>query len=133
MKKILIVEDDSLYLKELKTVFNHEEFDIIEANNGQKGLKMALLLRPDLILLDILLPKMNGMTVLKRLRAYNGWGKKVPVIIITVLRADNDKLNKDIATTEPAYYLVKTCCPLEDVAAKVKEVLNKSSTFTAGY
>ena len=124
MKKILIVEDDSLYLKELKAIFNHEEIDVISANNGQKGLKMALLLRPDLILLDMLLPKMHGMTVLKRLRAYNGWGKKVPVIIITVLKGDDDKLNKDIAATEPAYYLVKTCCALEDVAAKAREVLN---------
>ena len=68
-KKILIVEDEGLLLEILETKFKKECFEVITARDGQAGLELALSQHPDLILLDIIMPKMDGMTMLKHLRA----------------------------------------------------------------
>lgn len=121
-KKILIVEDESLLLDALTDKFAREGFEVLQAHNGQECLSIALEKHPDIILLDIVMPKMDGMTALKKLRAHDAWGRTVPVVLLTNLNID-DKLNQDIVETEPAYYLVKSDWEIGQVAEKVKERL----------
>lgn len=125
-KTILIVEDEALQLKSLTDQFTDEGFRVLKARNGEEGLAAALRERPDIILLDILMPIMDGMTMLKNLREKNSWGKAVPVIMLTNLDADDEKIMKDIVSTEPVYYLVKSRWSLSEIAEKVRERLTET-------
>lgn len=119
-KTILIVEDDIPMLEALNDKFTKEGFDILEAKNGIEGLNMSFDKHPDLILLDIIMPKMDGMTMLKKLRE-NEWGKAVPVILLTNL-SSSEKATE--AMVKGVYdYLVKADWTLEEVVDKVKEHL----------
>jgi len=119
-KKILIIEDEETVLRVLVTKFTHEGFKVFEAKDGEEGLAKALEEKPALILLDIIMPKMDGMTFLKRLRKDN-WGKNVPVIILTNL---SDDRNIAEAMEGGVYdFLVKSSWEAEDVVRRVKERL----------
>ncbi len=121
LAKVLIVEDEPPMLMALSEKFRKENFDVLEAKNGEEALKSALKNHPDLILLDLIMPKMDGMTVMKKLRE-DEWGKKAPIIIITNLNMD-DKIVKSVSKDEPAFYLMKAEMRMEDIVAKAKEVL----------
>lgn len=122
-KKILIVEDEPDMLNNLIDKFTREGFAALGAKDGEEGFASALNYAPDLILLDIVLPKMDGMTMLHKLREQNDWGKKVPVILLTNLNAD-DQIMMGVAKDEPAFYLIKTEWTLDDVVKKVRQSLN---------
>lgn len=119
-KSILIVEDEADLRQALKTVFSYEDFTVYTAQDGEEGLNTALEKKPDIILLDVLMPKKDGVTVLKELRA-DSWGKNVKVIILTAL----DDLEKvaEIITAGGDDYIVKTNITLSAIAQKVKEKL----------
>jgi len=119
-KKILIIEDEPSLLDVLEDKFSTEGFDVLKAENGNRGLEIALKEHPDLILLDIILPEMDGMTMLKKLRE-DVWGKDALVIILTNL---NDAQSVLQSLENGVYdFLVKTDWKLEDVLKKVKEKL----------
>lgn len=120
-KKILVVEDEDVLLRALASVLEEAGFGVIPAHDGEEGLALALSEHPDLILLDIVMPKMDGMTVMKKLRE-NAWGKKVPIILLTNLVAD-DRILEGVTRDEPSFYLVKSDWKVSDVPAKVKERL----------
>ncbi|MCH7529980.1 response regulator [Patescibacteria group bacterium] len=120
IKKILIIEDDTNLQSQLAGVFKDDGFQVTLAGDGGKGLMLALVEHPDMILLDIILPKMDGITMLKKLRK-DEWGKNVPVIILSNLDTVED-LSK--AMEGGAFkYLVKTDWELKDIVIKVKEAL----------
>jgi DNA-binding response OmpR family regulator len=123
MKKILIVEDELSLRTALRTKLMHEGFDVFDAKNGQEGLNSALSNQPDLILLDVLMPVMDGMTMLKKLRESGDWGKHTPVIVLTNISSDNNKMINDVTVLEPSYYLVKSDWNLDGLVLKVKELL----------
>ncbi len=118
--KILIIEDEALMAAALKKKLESEGFQTLWANDGSEGLKIALDKHPDLILLDIVLPTMDGMTVLSKLRE-DAWGKDVPVIILSNLSsaATIEKGKEKGVNT----YLVKTDWKLSEVIQKVKHEL----------
>lgn len=120
MKKILVVEDDSTLLKALTEKFTLENFSVSYAEDGQEGLGVALSTHPDIILLDILMPKMDGMSMLEKLRE-DEWGKDVPVIMLTNLNPD-DIIVSQVIRDHPAYYLIKSNAKIDDILSKVKEV-----------
>ena len=124
-KKILIVEDEMSQRKALVDKFTREGFEVVSARDGEEGLSVALTEKPDIILLDIVMPKMDGMTMLKKLRHENEWGKSVPVILLTNLSADDDKIMKGVTEDLPAYYLVKSNWAINDVVEKVKDRLSQ--------
>ena len=128
MSKILIVEDDALLLKMYSKMLADSSYEVKEAVNGKKGLEIALAEKPDLILLDIKMPVMNGMEMLKELRK-DSCGKSVPVIILTNLEA-NDQITWDVSKTEPAYYLMKAGNRPDVVLEKIKEVLQVGESFS---
>ncbi len=123
-KTILVIEDHAPVRMALVEKLQHEGMKALEAKDGEEGLVIALQEKPDLILLDIIMPRMSGMTMLDELRKSGDWGKAVPVIILTNLNPD-DKIMREVVETEPVFYLVKADWKIEDVISKVKEVLEK--------
>ncbi len=123
-KKILVVEDEPDMRQALVESLSHEGFGVLQAANGGEGLAQALGNYPDLIILDILMPKMNGMEMMKKLRQSGAWGRKVPIILLTNLSAD-DKILRGIVEDEPSYYLVKSDWKIPDVIKKVREMLER--------
>ena|ERR1035437_1658807 len=121
--KILIIEDESSVIKPLADKLIEEGFRVIKAENGEEGLRMALTERPDLILLDIVMTQMDGMTMMKKLRAENPYGKTVPIILLTNLN-DTEEINQGIAKDKPAFYLIKAESSLNSIVEKVRECLN---------
>ncbi len=117
---ILIVEDEKPLIRALCDKFRHEGFNVLEARNGAEGLEVALREHPDLILLDIIMPVMDGVSMFKKLRE-DEWGKSVPVIMLTNL-IYNEKIAEAIMQGSHEY-LVKSDFKLEDVVAKVRERL----------
>lgn len=119
-KKILIVEDELSLRSVLAEKLRLESFEVLEAKNGEEGLEISISQKPELILLDIVMPKMDGITMLEKLRE-DSWGKKVPVIILTNLSSGSE-MSKS-AENRVSSYLVKTDWKLEDVVKKIKEIL----------
>ena len=122
-KIVLIVEDHVPVRMALVEKLKKEGVKTLEAKDGEEGLAVALEKKPDLILLDLIMPRMSGMAMLEKLRK-DEWGKHVPVIILTNLNPD-DKIMREVIETEPAYYLVKADWKIEDVVAKAKDFLSK--------
>jgi len=121
--KILIVEDEEVICKAYADELRDEGFAILIAKNGQAGLELALREKPDLILLDILMPVMDGLAMMDTLRQKDLYGKNVPIILLTNLSASEEKIMKAITKNEPAYYLVKSDWNLSAVMEKIKERL----------
>lgn len=123
-KKILIVEDETSLRNALRDKLLLEGFIVLEAKNGEEGLGVALRDHPDLILLDIIMPKMDGLTMLKKLRE-DVWGKNTKVILLTNL-SDNEKVSE--ALLQGSYdYLVKSDWKIEDVVTKIRARLGEFS------
>ncbi|XOB41998.1 MAG: response regulator [Candidatus Nealsonbacteria bacterium] len=120
MKKILFIEDESALQKTFGEILSQEGYEMIPALDGETGLKMAKTKKPDLILLDLILPKVHGFEVLKQLKE-DPETKEIPVIILTNLEGigDVDKAIGLGATT----YLVKAQYTLEEVLEKIKKAL----------
>ncbi len=120
-KTVLIIEDDKSLSHALADILC-PKFSILEAESGEKGVELALSKHPNLILLDLLLPKMDGMTAFKEIRK-DPWGKDVPVIILTNVNATDVKLVENMVTNKPLFYLVKVDWKIHDVAKKIEDVL----------
>jgi DNA-binding response OmpR family regulator len=121
--KIAVIEDEEAVAKPLTEELEDAGFDVVTASDGKLGLHMVLKEEPDLILLDIVMPNMDGMTMMNMLRASGKFGEHVPIILLTNLNVD-DKIMGEITKDAPAYYLVKTEYSLADVIEKVKECLS---------
>ena len=128
-QKVLVVEDDPPILRALVDKLTREGFQVFQGKNGEEGLSLALAERPDIILLDILMPVMDGSTMLTKLRKESEWGKKVPVILLTNLSTAEIKVVKAVVEADPAYYLVKSNWSMADVINKVKETLLVTSSL----
>jgi twitching motility two-component system response regulator PilH len=121
MAKILITEDDPLMSRVYQKIFTFEGYEVITAANGEEGLEKARTEKPTLILLDIMMPKMNGLQVLEKLKI-DPETKKIPVIMLTNLAGQQDAEN---ALEKGAVkYIIKSEFEPKEVAAMVKEVLS---------
>jgi DNA-binding response OmpR family regulator len=119
-KKILVADDEKDLREALKTALAYEGFQVETAEDGVEAFMKAHAFRPDLILLDILMPKQNGIDTLASLRK-EAWGKDVPVIVMTVLD-DMDRVSRALEAGANEY-LVKTDISLGDIVEKVKKKL----------
>ncbi|SRR5258708_4397093 len=120
-KTVLIIEDDALLLDMYRDKFTLSAFSVLTANDGQKGLDLAISAKPDLILLDLALPKLKGEEIMRSLRT-TSWGKTVPIIILTNLNVDG-KILEAVTKFSPVYCLLKANTTPEEVVDKAKEVL----------
>ena len=128
-KTVLITEDEPAMLEILADKFTENGITALQARNGEEGLQIALEKHSDLIVADILMPKMSGMEMLKKLRE-DAWGKTVPVIMLTNVSADSSTIIKEILVYQPAYYFIKSDIKLDNVVEKIKEVLTAKQPKT---
>lgn len=120
MTKILIIEDDQTINQMYRMKFEATGFDVMMASDGEMGLKIGEKFHPDMILLDLQMPNMDGATTLKHLRA-STWGKDKPVVILTNLGAE--EAPKSIHSLNVSSYVVKAEFTPSQVVALVKETL----------
>jgi DNA-binding response OmpR family regulator len=120
MKTILIVEDEPTLQKTLSIALQQEGYEVKSALDGEIGLKLAKEIKPDLILLDLILPKIDGFEALEELKN-NDITKDTPIIVLTNLESTQE-IEKALvmgATT----YLVKANYDLKDIIEKIKETI----------
>lgn len=117
-KKILLVEDDKMICSMYKTKLEQEKFEITTAEDGAKGLDMAVQIMPDLILLDIILPQIDGFAVLQELKL-GAKTKNIPVIMLTNLGTSDDKAKAEQYGSDG--YIVKS----ENTPAQICEYVKK--------
>ena len=118
--KILLVEDDNFLLNMYADKFRADGFEVFIADNGATGLKLAKEKAPDLILLDVLLPKMSGFEVLQELNK-DPRAKNIPVILLTNL-SQKEEVTKGLELGAKDF-LIKAHFMPQEVVAKVKSVL----------
>ena len=121
-KKILFVEDEPTLQKAVGKILTQEGFQLLGALDGEKGLELIKKEKPDLVLLDLILPKKDGFEVLKEMKEDDEL-KDIPVIVLTNLEGmgDVEKALSLGATT----YLVKANYELDDVVDKIKHALKE--------
>jgi two-component system, OmpR family, alkaline phosphatase synthesis response regulator PhoP len=120
-KQILIVEDERSLREALKKRLITAGFEVSTATNGEDGLNVALDIKPDLIILDLYMPKMTGIELLEKLRD-DKWGLNANVIVLS-----NESETKDVLQTlqyRVSRYLVKADWSLEKIVDEVHSVLN---------
>jgi DNA-binding response OmpR family regulator len=126
MPRVLIVEDDEAMAVALRDGFTYEGYEVRLAQDGVGGLKMATEGNPDLILLDVMLPKMSGLDVCRRIRQN---GSKIPIIMLTARGQEIDKvlglkIGADDYVTKPFGFL--------ELMARVEAVLRRASGYAGG-
>jgi DNA-binding response OmpR family regulator len=121
-KKILIVEDDAFISDIYQVKFSQEGFDVMLAENGVEALKKMEEFVPDIILLDVIMPYMDGMETLKNIRK-NGTWKKIPIIMLTNI-SEKEKVTEGM-NGGANDYLVKSHFTPSEVVDKVNILLNK--------
>jgi DNA-binding response OmpR family regulator len=120
MKKILLVEDEPALQKAMSHALEGEGYNVISASDGEEGFALAKKEKPDLVLLDLMLPKKDGFTVLTELKS-DPETKDLSVIILSNLENSTD-VEKALAAGATTY-LVKTNYKLEEVLEKIKNHL----------
>lgn len=119
-RTILLVEDEHAIRRALSIIFQREGFFVLEAKNGEEGLEVALEEHPDIVILDLVMPKMDGLTMVKKIRK-DPWGKTLPMIIYSNL-SRNEKISEaqELGITD---FLSKTDFGLRDVLERVQQHL----------
>ena len=118
--KVLIVEDDPLMSRMYQKIFTFEGYEVVMAGNGEEGLEKAKSDKPTVILLDVMMPKMNGLQMLEKLKL-DPTSKSIPVIMLTNLAGEKDA---EMALSKGAVkYIVKSEYEPKQVVDMVKEIL----------
>jgi DNA-binding response OmpR family regulator len=119
-KKIVLIEDDQILLKALNMELLKQGYEILSSIDGQNGLALVKKEMPDLIILDLVLPKMHGFNVLEMLKV-DANTRKIPVIILSNL-GQIDDVKKGIKLGAEDYY-IKASTDLSDLSKKIKKLL----------
>lgn len=122
MTKIAIIEDDQAISQMYRIKFEAENFDVETASNGKLGLELVEKMRPDIILLDLMMPEMTGDEMLVKLRATD-WGTDIKVIILTNM--GEQEAPEIVKTLNVRRFIVKAEMTPRQVAEMVKEELAK--------
>ena len=121
--KILIVEDEEVLAKVLQEKFEEEKFEVAVAKDGEAVLPLVKKFKPDAILLDIILPKLDGLEVLELVKAEDDF-RSIPIIMLSNLDGD-DKIKKAL-NMGAVDYMIKTQHPINEVIEKVNEYILKA-------
>ena len=133
MPRVLVVEDDSAMAVALQDGFSYEGFDVDVASDGSKGLRLANEGNPDVIVLDVMLPKLSGIDVCKRIRQNNN---RVPIIMLTARGQEADKVvglksGADDYVTKPFSFL-ELFARVEAVLRRAQERVDGAETYEFG-
>lgn len=123
-KTIFIIEDEESLAQSLSESLTKEGFIIEIAHNGTEAMKMLPVMRPDLILLDIILPEMSGIDFLRQIHKNGSEFADIPVIVLTNLYGDESNFEK--LGLEVEGYFVKANTSLKELTHKIKETLEKA-------
>lgn len=120
--KVLIAEDEDILRRMYVTKFKAEGFEVFEAVNGEEGFKLAMEKKPDIILLDIIMPLADGFSTLRKIKAEEKI-KNIPVFMLTNLAQESDiEEGKKLGASD---YLVKSNLTPLQVVEKIRETLKK--------
>lgn len=122
--KIAIIEDDIVISQMYRMKFEAEGFEVQTAANGRTGVELAEQMRPDIILLDIRMPQMNGDEALRKIRATT-WGKHIPVLVLTNL--GEEEAPPGLKALGVHSYIVKADFTPRQVVERVKQALEEKS------
>lgn len=126
MAKILLVEDDAILVEMYQAKFELEGHDIHVATNGEEALSILNDFTPELILLDILMPKLNGFHVLKEIKKQPNL-RQIPIILLTNLGESEVDMNRELASALGVNdYLIKSHHTPDEVVAKAVKALKSS-------
>jgi OmpR family response regulator RpaB len=118
--KVLIIEDDQLIQRMYNKIFSFEKYEVVTASDGEEGLEKARTTNPTIILLDVMMPKMNGMEVLEKLKI-DPATKTIPVVMFSNLAGDNDV---ETALAKGAVkYIIKSEHDPKEIADMVDEII----------
>ncbi len=118
--KVLIVEDDQLIQRMYQKIFTFQKYEVVTASDGEEGLEKARSEAPTIILLDVMMPKANGMEVLQRLKA-DSETKHIPVVMLSNLAGENDV---ETALSHGAVkYIIKSEYDPKEIADMVEEII----------
>ena len=121
LKRILIVDDEEGIVKVVKMYLEHHDYEVITASDGQEGLMRAKTEKPDLIVLDLMLPKINGYKVCGLLKKDTKYAK-TPIVLFTAKAQEKDvKLGEEVGADA---YLIKPFEP-EVLLSKIEELIGK--------
>lgn len=120
-KKVLIIEDDPFILETVVKKFKDSDFSVLFAKDADEAMNVVETGSPDVILLDIILPKGNGLELLKTIKS-NTSSSKIPVIIFSNLGSESDI--KTAMENGASSYIVKASVSPSQVVEKVKEILS---------
>ncbi len=120
MTKVLIVEDDPLMSRMYQKIFTFQKYEVVVAGDGEEGLAMVASTNPTIILLDVMMPKMNGLQVLEKLKA-DPATKHIPVVMLTNLAGQQDA---ETALSKGAVkYIIKSEHEPREIADMVDEII----------
>lgn len=122
MQKILVVEDEPAYVKLLNNQLTARGYEVIEARDGFEGLKLALGKKPDLILLDLIMPRVSGLAMLNILRRFK-WGERVPVFVLT--NAYQSGEISEAMHSRVSRYIIKSELKFENLLEDIKIFLQR--------
>lgn len=126
MKQILIIEDDGAILRGLKDNFEYEGYSVLSATDGEQGYALIREKKPDLVILDLMLPLMSGYEVLRKVRAEGG---TVPVLILTARGEEVDKVHGlNIGADD---YMTKPFS-VKELLARIQAIFRRASNSRAG-
>lgn len=120
MIKIAIIEDDQVISQMYRMKFEADEFEVQVADNGRDGVELVEHMQPDLILLDMQMPVMDGAEALKEIRSHD-WGKTIPVIVLTNM--GEEEAPKNLHSLGIHSYIVKADLTPRQVVDRVKTAL----------
>lgn len=120
--RLLIVEDERDLLEVLTDKFERNGFEVFGGKNGEEGLALSLKHHPDLIILDLVMPKKSGAVMLEELRK-DSWGKDAKVIVLTNLSGTTSSM-ANLLDKGVYEYLVKSSWSIDDIVKRVEEKLN---------
>src|ERR1700744_1984236 len=124
--KILVVEDEEALSEVLKERFENGGLEVFVARDGERAIQLAMEKLPDLILLDIIMPKLDGLSMLKRMREFD-WGKNIRVIVLTNVN-DSKQVHEALALGARDF-LVKSDWLISDLVTSVRTQLKQPFTF----
>jgi DNA-binding response OmpR family regulator len=124
MIKIAIIEDDAVISQMYRMKFEAEGYEVQVARNGKVGVALVEKMRPDIILLDLRMPEMDGAEALGIIRKH-GWGKNVPVLILT--NVGEEEAPSELKDLQVQSYIVKAELTPRQVTERVKQVLDQQN------
>lgn len=120
-QKIAIIEDDKIISQMYQLKFEAEGFEVKTAGNGRLGLTLVQEMQPDIVLLDLMMPEMNGQEVLETMRTTD-WGKDIKVVILT--NVGESEIAESIQRYTVSGLIIKAQSTPTEVVSKVKEILH---------